>query len=264
METKAGLPAEASAKAGPKDVFLHLLAILLLYVSAGSFIALWFQYINVWFPDPLAERGYYYLQSAYSSIRWSVAILFVVFPVYVWANWLLRKMYAINQALRELKTRKWLLYLTLFVAGLVIIGDLIMAFFFVGSPKEERARRFDDRRVSDLQAIQGQIINFWQNKERLPTNLAELRDDISGFFPPNDPESGKEYVYEKTADLSFKLCANFNRESLENSPKISRPAVPYPAEPYFGAENWQHASGEICFERTIDPELYKPFEKGTR
>src|SRR3989344_8922900 len=102
METKAGLPAEASAKAGPKDVFLHLLAILLLYVAAGSFVALWFQYINVWIPDPLTERGDYYLQSAYSSIRWSVAILFVVFPVYVWANWLLRKMYAEAPERREL------------------------------------------------------------------------------------------------------------------------------------------------------------------
>ncbi|MDP3762802.1 MAG: DUF5671 domain-containing protein, partial [bacterium] len=120
MEAKAGLPAQA----GPKDIFLHLLSIVALYVSAGSFIALIFQYIDVYFPDPVAD-GYYSLQSAYSGIRWSVAILIVVFPVYVWASWFLGKMYQILPERRELKIRKWLLYFTLFAAALIIIGDLV-------------------------------------------------------------------------------------------------------------------------------------------
>src|SRR3989344_2606090 len=111
-------------KAGPKDVFLHLLSIVALYVAAGSFIALLFQYINVLIPDPL-QAGYYYLTSVYSSIRWSLAVLIVVFPVYVWSVWFLNKNYALSPEKRGLRSRKWLIYFTLFAAALIIIGDLI-------------------------------------------------------------------------------------------------------------------------------------------
>ena len=239
-------------KAGPKDIFLHLLSIVALYVSAGSFIALVFQYINVYFPDIVADGGYWALQSAYSGIRWSIAVLMVVFPVYIWVSWFLGRMYERTPELKNIKTRKWLLYFTLFAAAVIIIGDLVTliynflqgeltarfllkilavgvvaaavfwhyllelrlsrpstkifaypvsaivlvaiaaGFFMVGSPQEERLRKFDERRISDLQVIQGQIINFWQLKEKLPQNLAELSDTISGFRAPIDPESGAE------------------------------------------------------------------------
>ena len=115
-------------KTGPKDVFLHLLSIIALYVAAGSFIALVFQYINVLFPDPLTS-GYNYLASAYSGIRWSISVLIVVFPVYLWSIWFLNKNYALSPEKRELKSRKWLIYFTLFAAALIIIGDLITLIF---------------------------------------------------------------------------------------------------------------------------------------
>lgn len=111
-------------KTSPKDVFMHLLAIISLYVSAGSFVALIFQYVNIAFPDPLRE-GDYYLRSAYSAIRWAIATLVVVFPVYAVTSWLLQKGYAQNPTLRNLRIRKWLIYFTLFAAALFIIGDLI-------------------------------------------------------------------------------------------------------------------------------------------
>src|SRR3989344_1827288 len=109
-----GLPAEArsdsrDAKAGPKDVFLHILSVVALYVAVGSFVALVFQYINLWIPDPL-EAGYIYILSIYDSIRWSIAILIIVFPVYVWSIWFLNRGYASFPERREMKSRKWLIY----------------------------------------------------------------------------------------------------------------------------------------------------------
>jgi len=124
IQAKVGLPPESSAKAGPKDVFLHLLAIITLYVSVGSFIALLFQYINIRLPDKAVDQ-YYSLQSAYSSMRWSIALLVVVFPVFAWASWFLNKEYSAEPVKRELKIRKWLLYFTLFAAAMLIIGDLV-------------------------------------------------------------------------------------------------------------------------------------------
>ena len=111
-------------KTSPKDVFLHLLAIDSLYTSAISFMVLIFQYINVFLPDAL-ENNYYELSSAYNSIRWSIASLVVVFPVYVLTSSSLDKGYRKSPAKRDLGIRKWLIYFTLFAAALIIIGDLV-------------------------------------------------------------------------------------------------------------------------------------------
>lgn len=113
------------AKTSPKDVFLHLLAIITLYTSAISFLVLIFQYVNVLFPDPVSPGGYYAVSNYYSRIRWSLSSLIVVFPVYVLTNWFLNKNYSANPAKRNLWIRKWLIYFTLFAAALIIIGDLV-------------------------------------------------------------------------------------------------------------------------------------------
>ena len=108
----------------PRDVFLYLLSIVTLVTSAVSFGILVFQYINIYFPDVLAD--YYMPTSAYlGTIRQSLAFVIVVFPVYVWASRFLRRDMEANPEKKELKIRKWLLYLTVFAAGLTIIGDLV-------------------------------------------------------------------------------------------------------------------------------------------
>ena len=117
-------PLNISEKTSPKDVFLHLLAIITLYVAAGGLVTLLFQYVNVFFPDPLVD-GYYSIQSAYGAIRWAISTLIIVFPVYVLTSWFLNKGYVANPSKRNLRIRKWLIYFTLFVAAVVIIGDLV-------------------------------------------------------------------------------------------------------------------------------------------
>lgn len=113
-------------KTSPKDVFLHLLAIITLYTSAAAFLVMIFQYINVLFPDPLEfGMGSYMLSSAYGAIRWSISSLIIVFPVYVITTWFLNKNYLKTPAKRNLRIRKWLIYFTLFAAALIIIGDLV-------------------------------------------------------------------------------------------------------------------------------------------
>ena len=106
---------------GPKDVFLHILAILFLYTCVIFFSALLFGYINIYLPDVLGEYGRY----ARTAIRWPISILVIVFPFYVWLNSFLQKDLTANPEKRELRVRKWLLYFTLFLATIVIIGDLV-------------------------------------------------------------------------------------------------------------------------------------------
>ena len=109
-------------KASPKDVFLHLLSIITLYGSVGGFLALLFQLIDVFFLDLLSYTN---KDVAYSSIRFAVASLVIVFPVYVWVMRFLEKLYITQPEKREMRIRKWLVYFTLFAAGLIIMGDLV-------------------------------------------------------------------------------------------------------------------------------------------
>jgi len=148
--------------------------------------------------------------------------------------------------------------MTLFRRAIICLVIVFVgaAFFFMGSPKTERMRQFDQQRVNDLQTIQWQIVNYWQQKEELPASLGMLEDDISGFRTPHDPETGIVYEYTMKGGMTFELCANF---SLVSSDANTNKAVPYPVGE-FGA-NWNHAAGRTCFSRTIDPELYPP-QKG--
>lgn len=141
-------------------------------------------------------------------------------------------------------------------AGAVVLLTIIAGFFIMGSPSQVRLYRFDSQKVSDLQNVQYQIINYYQQKGSLPVDITDVEDPLSGWNLPIDPQGGS-YRYEKTGNLSFKLCATFNAETRNNQASIAAPM-------YYGVEgeNWRHGAGEVCFDRTIDPERYPPYTKG--
>lgn len=302
----------------PRDVFLHLFSIFALYWVSVSFVALCWQYINYFFPDVLSLRHNY--QSYIWPIRFAVASLIITFPLYLLASWYLNKIYKRETVVRESKVRKWLIYLTLFIASLIIVGDLVSvifnflggditarfilkalsvlavaaavfgyylddvrrnepsklaryfavasgavilimvvgAFFIIGSPQQARLVQLDDQKVNDLQNIQYQIVNYWQRKDQLPQNLTALNDSISGYVVPNDPETNQSYEYtiKDAKNLTFELCADFN---LESSAGQNVPKYAYPVDGI--SQNWDHAAGRVCFERTIDKQLYPPLNK---
>ncbi len=124
---------EKKPKTSPKDFFLHILAILSLYFSAISFLVLLFQYINILIPDIL-DYNYYDVRASYfGKIRWSMSSLIVVFPVYVLTTWFLNKSYRADPEKRKLRIRRWLIYFTLFIAAVIIIGDLVSLIYnFLG------------------------------------------------------------------------------------------------------------------------------------
>src|SRR3989344_7067043 len=180
------------------------------------------------------------------------AVFFVAAAVFFYYFWELKSWAKISEMAKRI-----------FIYAIIAIVALTVAagFFIVGSPQSERLRRFDDQRVSDLQIIQGQIIYYWQNKEKLPAKLDDLKDTISGYAPAKDPETGLDYIYKVKGNLGFALCANFNLLSYESvKPYIELPTYPTQYRS-IGDSNWDHAAGYACFDRTIDPELYKPAQK---
>lgn len=144
-----------------------------------------------------------------------------------------------------------------YAAGLLVFLSIVAGFFIMGSPSQVRLYRFDDQKVSDLQNIQWQIVNYWQQKEAFPKSLSDLEDPISGFIAPKDPQTGEGYTFTLGEGMSFSLCATFNAESQGPQGSV------YETYPGNGSnESWQHSAGEQCFERTIDPERYPPYNKG--
>lgn len=146
----------------------------------------------------------------------------------------------------------------------IVASSVVTGFFIVGSPQEERLRRFDEQRVGDLQFLQSEILNFWQAKGKLPTTLLEIRDDIRGISIPRDPQTGSDYAYITKGQEVFELCAVFVRSSINSSEMGNpKPAIPR-GEPFLGSHNWEHGAGEACFERTIDKDFYKIIKEPSR
>ncbi len=135
--------------------------------------------------------------------------------------------------------------------GCLVVAVVATNLLVIGSPVEQRRRLFDERRVSDLQYLQSEIVFYWQAKGELPAELGELEDDIRGIVPPTDPATEETYVYKVTDDLSFELCTTFDTEDNEEKARPRAESVYYLAD----QADWTHGPGYTCFERHIDPEV---------
>ncbi|HXK40058.1 MAG TPA: DUF5671 domain-containing protein [Candidatus Paceibacterota bacterium] len=114
----------ARPKMTPKDFFLYLGIAGSLYVSAGSLLALLFAVVNLRFPDPLSY-GYYYAPTALEALRFPLSALLVMFPLFLFLSWYVRKEVQREPKKLELWVRRWFVWLTLFVAGATLVGDVI-------------------------------------------------------------------------------------------------------------------------------------------
>ncbi len=105
-----------------REAFLYLLMFLTLYVSAFSFGALIYEFINKAFPDTINAYGQTFSRTAINNY---LASLIIAFPIYMWISGMMNKKIKKDADVRGSKVRKWLTYLTLFITAGVIIGDLI-------------------------------------------------------------------------------------------------------------------------------------------
>ena len=108
-----------TTKTTPKDFFLHLATTVFLYASVIALINLAFAVADRALPDAL--------QSFYgvSDIVWPISMLVVLVPVTYILEWLIARDIAKMPEKREVWIRRWRIYLTLFLSGATIVGDLI-------------------------------------------------------------------------------------------------------------------------------------------
>ncbi len=112
-------------KQTPKDFFLWAGAMIALYASIVAFISLYFNYINYAFPDPVRDGTYYYSDPYQGGISYAMATLIVLTPVFLVLMRFIRRDIARDESRRDIWIRRWALFLTLFVAGITIVVDLI-------------------------------------------------------------------------------------------------------------------------------------------
>ena len=103
-----------------RDAFMYLLLFSTLYVVAFQFGRLVFEFINQVFPDPASSVT---ARAWRESIRFAVASLIVALPVFLYMSRLTNRATALDPAIRVSPVRRWLTYITLFIAASVLIGD---------------------------------------------------------------------------------------------------------------------------------------------
>lgn len=292
-----------------KNFVLQLGALVALYVSLSALVAVVFGIINLIYPD--AASGYYAYESAQSGIRFGLACLIVFFPVYL----VLTRI--VNQIRRRehgvyLTLTRWLIYLSLFVGGAILLGDLVSVlwsflngeltarfilkalallivigvalayyildirgywtaherrsqlyaaiaasavisliaagFSHIDPPGEVRERRIDQQQIADLQDMQWRIEEFYRVNSALPADIETLY--ISTTLP-DAPEDRADYGYRITGGTTYELCATFVHASTREEMSYARPLY---EESYLAQNaNWEHETGEVCFERVAPP-----------
>mgnify|MGYP001032172840 CR=1 FL=1 len=105
-----------------REAFLYLVLFSTLYLSAYNLGTLFFNFIERAFPDSALQV---YGRRVEDSIRWSVSSLIIAFPAFLFVSRYIGRELARNPVKRLSTIRRWLTYLTLFIAAGVIIGDLI-------------------------------------------------------------------------------------------------------------------------------------------
>lgn len=109
------------AQVSARDAFLYLVMFGTLYLSAFHLGNLFFQFVNLAFPDELQERVEFF----YEQIRWATSTIVVAFPVFLYLSYRTLKEVKSDPTRRTSAVRRWLTYLTLFIAASVMAGDLI-------------------------------------------------------------------------------------------------------------------------------------------
>lgn len=105
-----------------REAFFYLLLFVTLYITAFNFGGLLFIFIDQALPDP--AQAAYYERTNVERIRWAVSSLIVAFPLFLYLSRKIGIELLSSPAGRASGIRRWLTYITLFIASCIIIGDI--------------------------------------------------------------------------------------------------------------------------------------------
>ena len=197
-------------KTTPKDFFLHLLSNVALYYCAGWLVSLLYDYINFQF-----GKNNFGTEFFSGSMRWAIASLVIVFPVYILVTRSLNRDMEANPEKKEMRVRKWLMYLTLSLASIALVVDLVALIYQFLSG--EFALTFF-LKVLAVALVAGMVFAYYFYELRreagksAPSRLVFRYSAIAfvtlavvgGFFIVGSPKTAREMQYDnqRVSDLS--------------------------------------------------------------
>lgn len=263
-------------KVSAKDFFLYLAQAVALYVSAGSLITLLFGIINFLVVDPAAGSFAY---GGYSGgMRFAIASLVIIFPLYLFLAWYSRKGIVKEPEKAELWVRTWFVYITLFIAGVIVIGDLVAVLnSFLGG---ELTLRFA-LKVLTLLIVAGAVFGYYfydLRRSKSDTKIVRtslvwisavvvLAALVGGFVVMGSPFAQRDYRLDETrvndlSQIQWEIVNYWqNKDELPDELSMledSLRAFRVPTDPITGAPYEYTKTGELSFE------LCAVFARGSR
>jgi hypothetical protein len=120
-------------------------------------------------------------------------------------------------------------------AVVVVAAAIATGIFLLGPPSQERARRLDERRVSDLQGMSSSARLYYKRSGRFPASREELTKEPGVILETRDPVTEEPYAYRVVDSATYELCAAFDRPSADRV-----------------ADIWSHGAGRQCFTLKAD------------
>lgn len=112
------------ASLSAREAFFYLLMFAALYLAAWHACSLLFDILNQAMPDAADDvSNVRYVGSR--SMRWSTATLSVTLPVFLWMARIVARTVSRDPIARLSPVRRWLTYLTLFLASVTLICDTV-------------------------------------------------------------------------------------------------------------------------------------------
>ena len=116
------VPERAGRGESARDGFLYLLAFLTLAIWSSALGSMLFQFIDHWFPDPVAV-GWRDLRL---SVTWQMASVAVAFPIFAMVMRIILGEATQSPERLESGVRRWLTYIALLLTASGVVCDLIV------------------------------------------------------------------------------------------------------------------------------------------
>ncbi len=138
----------------------------------------------------------------------------------------------------------------LFAVGATAVVVLVLALGFTNSdtPTKVREMKIDSQQISDLSEMQYRIEDHYNLNNALPKEIATV---FIGAPAPKAVEGRASYEYKIVDGDTYELCATFAYPSQNTGATVSEPVAVVEGNMKNPYNNWDHAAGKTCFERTI-------------
>lgn len=112
-------------QASAREALVFGLLFLLLGIVAWHVCRLGFVLIDVAVPDLADMNGGFYK----GTLRWSMATLIPVVPLFLWLNARVARLTRADDGQRRSAVRKWFASVTLLIAALALLGDVVAVLY---------------------------------------------------------------------------------------------------------------------------------------